>query len=132
MHICTLMSPRLASISHLTRITAPQWKNPEEKPTWPRLKASNSSSRGIKSTPGPFSASPPSPFCRLTCLIDHAFSPHCGPVISTMYIFGTPILGAFDPRSEKEQSYGEEKMIEEDLVFFSFFSFFFFLSKVPV
>lgn len=44
-----------------------------------------------------------------------------------MYIFGTPIFEAFDPRSEKEQSYGEEKMIEEDLVFSSFFFF-----QVPV
>lgn len=72
-------------------------------PTWPQLGASNSCSWGIKSTHRPFSASPPSPFCRLTCLIDHAFSPHCRPVISTMYIFGTPILEAFDLQTERNK-----------------------------
>ena len=88
-------------------ITDAHWKkNTEEKPSWPQLKkkkAWNSSSRGIKSTPRPLSASPPSPFCGLTCLIDHAFSPHCRPVTATMFIFGTPISEAFDLRTERNK-----------------------------
>lgn len=88
-----------------TQITDAKWKG--KKTDLATAKGfKNSSSRGIKSTPRPFSASPPSPFCRLTCLIDHAFSPHCRAVISTMYIFGTPILEAFDLQTERNKVMG--------------------------